>query len=271
MSGWSKKPVIQNRKCSVVFTWQLPLALKLIKENKVDKVGGPAVKLLPGLIPEPYREVDNDNNWLILHNPFATRTSIGCVRKCEFCAVPKVEPEFREILTFTPSPIVCDNNFLACSKKHIIRSIDRLKLVVNVDFNQGLDARLFKDWHIDEFKKLKWKRIRFSWDFADQEKAVLDGLSKLKRAGFPEYKLSCYVLVGYKETPEEALYRCKTLKSLGVFPFPIRYQPLNALIKNSYCSPHWNRKLLYRFVKFWARYLHRNFTFEEWLDYTYED
>ena len=266
--NWSKEPVIVDRKASVVFSWQVKDIVEKAERGEIDKIGGPAVKVNPHFVPEQYRDTSDSGNWLSLHNPNATRTSVGCIRKCEFCVVKKIEPKFKEITDFIPKPILCDNNFLACSKKHIIRSIDRLVDIKGVDFNQGLDARLFKNWHIDEFKKLKWDAIRFAWDSPNQEKYVVSAIESLKKAGFPGSKIRCYVLIGFKETQEEATYRCETLRKLDVFPSPMRYQPVDAMIKNDYCPDQWNMAMLKRFCRYWARQRWlKYFTFEEFLDH----
>lgn len=268
---WTKKPAIKNRQASVVFTWDLFKTVQLATEGKLDKIGGPAVKLLPHIVPEKYRDISNAGDWLSIHNPSATRTSIGCIRKCNFCVVHKIEPEFKEIDNFIPKPILCDNNFLACSKEHIVRSIDKLSTIKGIDFNQGLDARLFKSWHVDEFKKLNWEMIRFAWDSSDQESYVFSAIEKLKKAGFPTRKIRCYVLIGFNETQDEATYRCKILRDQDIFPNPMRYQPWDTLEKDSYCPPQWNETMLKRFCRYWWKTTWlKNLPFEEFLNH-YQD
>jgi hypothetical protein len=267
---WSKEPVIKDNKISVVFTWQLEKAVQTAIENDY-KIGGPAVRILPHLVPSEIRCLEDDGNWIPLHNPEATRTTIGCGRNCEFCLVKKIAPEFKEFPNFIPKSTLCDDNFLAASKRHIINSIDRLSKLKNIDFNQGLDARLFKSWHIDQFKRLHWHSIRLAWDSAKQENYVVDTINKLIAAGFPHRKISCYGLINFKETFDEAMYRFNTIKSLGVFPWPMRYQPGDSLTKNSYCSPNWSPILLARFIKYWSKqqYLWK-VTFEEFLGFYYK-
>lgn len=267
---WSKEPVIKDNKISVVFTWHLKKAIKVAIENGY-KIGGPAVRILPNLVPSEIICLEDDGDWLVRHNPQATRASIGCGRNCEFCLVKKIAPKFKEFPNFIPRPVLCDDNFLASSKKHVLNSIDKLSSLRNIDFSQGLDARLLKTWHIDQFKRLHWHVLRLAWDSTEQEKYVVDAINKLKSVGFPQRKISCYVLINFKETFLEAKHRFETLKSLGVFSWPMRYQPGDSLIKNYYCSPNWSPILLARFTKYWTKqqYLWK-VTFEEFLDFYYK-
>jgi hypothetical protein len=260
--AWSKKPIFTKTPnqyaVSVVFTWQLPELKRHIENDLVYKdnaviCGGPAVKLMPDYLPAENCSTANFENWLEKHNPDATRTSMGCIRRCEFCSAWKIEPEFKELSHFQIQPIVCDNNFLACSKAHIGKVVDKLKNIKNIDFNQGLDARLLTSWHIEQLQQLDLKILRFAWDYPTQESPVLAAIEKIQAAGIPKQKIRCYVLAGFKETPEEALYRCETLKKQGVWPNVQRFQPLDTLQKNSYCPPQWTPKELSRFCRYWNR------------------
>lgn len=255
-SYWKKKPVFKNKQVSIAFTWHVPLVLQYIDNQNGWKLGGPAVKLLqelrPQLIPSDLVKPESEKDWLIEHNPYATRTSIGCVRNCEFCAVPIIEPCFKEFSGFIPRPLIIDNNFLATSKKHIVRVVDKLSGIREIDFCQGLDARLLKPWHIEQFQRLHWSKIRFAWDSADQEDAVMDAIRKLKQAGVTRRTISVYVLVGFKESFDEAWYRCSKLyDEEGVFPFAMRYQPLDALRFGEFCPPQWNPHILQEFCRYW--------------------
>ncbi len=134
---------------SVPFTWLLPEARRLAREHHGPVyAGGPAVDLMPGylsasaIVGEPCPVPP-----LAMHNPLATFTTRGCPNRCPFCAVPRIEGPFRELADWPVRPIVCDNNLLASSRRHFDTVIDRLKALPWVDFNQGLDARLFTPHH----------------------------------------------------------------------------------------------------------------------------
>lgn len=258
--GWSKHPVIwhdgDTLMISVVFTWQLPIVRCLCEWNhqagKHIRVGGVAIELMPSFLAD-IAEVGGQYPALQKHNPHATFTSRGCIRSCEFCAVPEVEGGLVELNEWEPKPIVCDNNILACSQKHFDKVIDSLKSFKGVDFNQGLDARLLTNYHLDRLRELHTPILRFAWDHIDSERVVLDAIKRTMLAGFPKSRIKCYVLFGFKDTPEDALYRLETLKSLGIRPNPQRYQPLDILKKDSFVDKRWTEYELHRMVRYWSR------------------
>ena len=124
---------------SVVFTWHLPLARKYadsLRHRRV-RIGGPAVKLakqrLPGFFLGCSAELDGDYPGVLQKfNPQATRTSVGCIRNCQFCSVPLVEgldtlTEFGARQVALPEwpdlPVIADNNLLANSATHFESSV----------------------------------------------------------------------------------------------------------------------------------------------------
>ena len=239
---------------SIPFTWLLPQAQEIIdsKPNKYFIVGGPAVKLMP----EYLCHCDTAKDWpeaLSYHNSQATFTTRGCIRKCSFCAVPKIEGEFIELQDWQPKPIVCDNNILASSRKHFDEVIDRLKPIKGIDFNQGLDARLLTDYHLERLRELDISYLRFAWDNASEEAPVMRAIETSLACGFKKKAIRIYVLVNHGESYSEALYRCETLKCMGILPNVMRYQPLNSLKKNSYLSPEWDAQQLSDFCRYWNR------------------
>ncbi len=230
---------------SVVFSWHINKAIERMVELQNQgfnvQIGGPAIngKCL-------------DEEVVTKHNPMATFTSRGCVRKCRFCAVPVTEGSLVELKNWIPRPIVCDNNLLACSRKHFDRVIDNLKHLREIDFNQGLDARLLTAHHASRIAELKMKITRLSWDSAKIESRFMDGFATLRRAGIPKSKIGVYVLIGFNDTPSDALYRLETIRSLGAFPFPMRYQPIDTPIKNSFVGDSWTDSELKRFMRYWS-------------------
>jgi hypothetical protein len=243
---------------SVAFTWHLPLAHVLCEWNTKAGMrvlaGGPAVDLMPHYLADVAE--CGGQIWplpLSRHNPDATFTTRGCIRRCSFCAVPKIEGEFRELKEWTPAPIICDNNLLASSKKHFDTVIDRLKPFRGVDFNQGLDVRLLNDHHIERLQELTLPILRFAWDDIKSESVVMDAIDRILKAGFAHRRVHCYVLFGFNDTSEDALYRAETIKAKGIKPFLQRYQPLDALKKDSFIADGWTQKEMARFQRYWCR------------------
>jgi len=258
--GWSKRfvehGVDSTTRLSIAFTWDLPDAYQravwLRQTGQRVIAGGPAVSLMPHYLAE-VTEIGTD--WpmaLEQHNPFATFTSRGCIRRCPFCAVWRTEGELRELDDWPILPIVCDNNLLACSRRHFDGVIDKLKPVHGVDFNQGLDARLLTKHHASRLAELDCK-VRLAFDHISGESALVDAWAKLRAEGIGKARIGVYVLFGYGDTPEDALYRLETVKELGIRPNPMRYNPLDALVRNSYVGPSWTAWQLRRFHRYWSR------------------
>lgn len=238
---------------SMPFTWLFDDALKLIKKEGLPTIiGGPGALLIKNKF-DGIAEVRESTIYepIVMHNPFATFTTRGCVNQCPFCAVPKIEGEFREIKNFTPRPIVCDNNFLVSSKKHFNKVIDSLKCFPFVDFNQGLDATKFTPEIASRLAELPHLRLRFAFDSVNKENAVVDAIKVAQRHGLKDIRI--LMLFGFNETPSEALYKAELLRKNKVSIFPMRYQPLNTTEKNSFISPKWTEHELHRFYVYWTK------------------
>lgn len=238
---------------SVVFTWQLCEAMTLARDWPGRVVaGGPAVDLVgcdewADRFDKPPKGVDV----LSMHNPEATFTTRGCVRRCEFCAVPKTEGRFRELRDWKPRRLVCDSNFLAASQAHVRGAIRRLRSIEGVDFNQGLDARLFTPWYADQIAKLKRPKVRFALDDARMVDTVGRAVTLAKNHGLRD--ISVYALVGFQDTPESARERLEIIRGWKVWPFPMRYQPLDAKRRNGYLAPGWMDDEMQDMVRYYSK------------------
>lgn len=259
IASWKVGKVLYQ---SIPFTWLLPDAERQAKEHKGKVVaGGPAVKLMGAPWADTPERIPFDT--LSFHNPLATFTTRGCPNGCAFCAVPKIEGEFIELPSWKPAPVVCDNNLLACSRCHFERVIDSLKPFPYADFNQGLEARRLTAWHIEQLRRLNVKavKIRFAFDHVNSETVIHDAVELCQKNGFKD--LGVYVLIGYKDTPEDARYRLEKVRSWGVYPNPMRYQPLDVLEKNSFIYGGWTEKELRKMMKYYSRLAWMGCTYEE--------
>lgn len=240
---------------SVVFSWDLAEAYQrcawYAAQGYDVRAGGPAVSLNPGYLAD-VAEIGGDVPALHRHNALATKTSVGCPHRCRFCGAWRID-EFRELDDWEPKPLVCDNNLLACSLPHFDRVIDRLKGIQQVDFNQGFDARLLTDYHADRVAELDVKVVRLAWDHVKLESAFMAAYERLRRAGFWKERIRVYVLIGFDDTPADALYRLETVKGLRSWPNPMRYQPLDVEERNGYVAPGWTDGELKRFMRYWSR------------------
>ena len=235
---------------SVPFTWLLERAEQVAGAWHGPVIaGGPAVSLMgcPGWAKMGKSPVEP----LLFHNPCATFTTRGCPNCCAFCAVPKIEGEFRELPEWRHAPVICDNNLLAASRKHIERVIESLKPFPACDFNQGLDARLFNAWHADLITTLRNPMVRFSLDSNKDVDIVAMAIERARTAGLKH--IGVYVLIGYNDTPDDARARLEFVRSMGIRPNPMRYQPLNARHKNEYVAPGWTADELQRMTRYYSR------------------
>lgn len=242
---------------SAVFSWNVQKAymrcVSLKSEGYKVRAGGQAVTMNPSVFADfdTHGEVDA----LKHHNPDAVFTSRGCIRNCSFCLVPKMEGKLVELDDWKVKPIICDNNLLATSEEHFNKVIDRLleAKLTGIDFNQGLDARILTDHHAKRFSELpKDTIIRLAWDHISTEKLYLDSFQRLVLAGVKPSQIRTYVLIGYMDTPEDARYRLEKVRSLGALPNPMRYQPLDAIKRNSFVGKNWTNDLLTRYMRYWS-------------------
>ncbi len=171
-------------------------------------------------------------------NPLATKTTMGCIRRCEFCAVPKIESPyfqggFKELDDWPDLPVLVDNNILAASLKHFDKVIDRLKHHETPDFNQGIDARLLKKYHTDRFAELKKPIIRLALDSMDCIESWEKAYRLLRKSGLPKKSIRSYALIGFDSCPEEAWERCEWVNGHGIKVLPMWFHSLRCLKKNS--------------------------------------
>lgn len=253
---WPKKSTqwIENRTLyiSIPFTWNLPIVKAELSQGSLfwDKVvvGGPAISLMPHFFNDLERI--SIGSWhlpkvLQRVNPLATKTTMGCVRRCQFCAVPKIESPyfksgFKELDDWPDLPILVDNNLLAASKKHFNRVIDRLKMHKlpldsngsTADFNQGLDARLLTKHHAERIAEIKRPLVRLAFDSWGSTDKWISAFEILRKAGLPKRSIRSYVLIGFGSGIKDAWERCEYVNSFGIKALPMWFHELDALKRN---------------------------------------
>lgn len=269
---------------TAIFTYDLPSIFDLVKTLKHlfpdsrIKIGGIAATLLPDVVEREtgikphiglWDKVENllPNYDLFPPTKYAIAfTTRGCVRKCQFCAVRSLEPKFMVAKNwkkqFKSAAMnghrvlhLQDNNFLAAPfshQKNVIRYlVKKFKNRFLVDFNQGLDCRLWKRKHHDNLKQIRMENIRFAFDGMQEDgyfqRTVTDIIKRHPKSPYFRYLM----LYNFTDKPEELWYRLhEAYKLQKKFPksehhaYLMRYQPLDALVKNSYIGEHWNEKTL---------------------------
>ena len=173
-------------------------------------------------------------------------SSRGCIRKCAFCAVPRLEGKTQgqaQSITDLIEPshgkaVLWDNNILGVPNWPEI--VDELAAAgVSVDFNQGLDARLITPDVAAYLSRLKIPIVRMAYDIPSEGPALERAIASLSKNGFSRRKIIIYTLYNFTDTPADFWRRVSELLNWGVVSYPMRYEPLNSLTKNKYVSPHW--------------------------------
>jgi hypothetical protein len=176
-------------------------------------------------------------------------SSRGCVRKCPFCAVPILEPAFEcrysigdLIYPGHRKLVLWDNNFLA--SRHWYSIMDEIRnLNLEVDFNQGLDARFMDEEKAEMIAGLRYSAIRMAFD-DHRNKSLEKAISILREEGVRPRSIIVYALYNFKDTPETFLDRVRSILEWGATCYPMRYQPIDTLTKDSFVSSSWTEELL---------------------------
>lgn len=201
---------------------------------------------------------------------YATR---GCIRKCSFCGVPKLEGDQRDAepisaivrgvdKLYGPKKdlTLMDNNVVASPRfKEIVAEIrdlgftpgaklqrGRVGVQRRVDFNQGVDARILcKDRvFLRELSTICLKPLRIAFDHLGLKKPYEQSIRYACEFGLTE--LSNYMLYNFHDSPAD-LYERMHLnvllnEELGtrIWSFPMRYQPTD-LPDRSFVGEKWTR------------------------------
>ena len=147
--------------------------------------------------------------------------SRGCIRNCPFCVVPTAEGKIHPVEPKQLNPngeviYVMDANFFANPKYP--EAIKHLKdLGQHVDFQQGIDVRIFNDKQGKALTDISiYKQIRTAWD--DPKDDLTKHLKSLAQY-IPKTRIMVYVLIGYWSTKDEDLMRVTKIDALGMSPF----------------------------------------------------
>lgn len=229
-------------------------------------IGSPAV----GNLPPDYNIIKDYETNYCLTDAYFSRTTMGCIRNCRFCAVPKLEPNFgvyskwrnhidqiRKRFGERQHLILLDNNFLAKDDlKQTIESIQdegfyRGAKLCNklrrVDFTQGLDARLISPRAAKLLGKINLNPIRLAFDSVGMEKSYRIAINRLNNEGYSSF--TNYMLYNFNDNPISFYHRMKinieiALKNnVRITAFPMRYIPTNA-IQRGYVGKNWTWRYL---------------------------
>ena len=235
-----------------------------------DTHGTPIEDLVPD-----YNILDQIEYEYPVSDAYFAYTSRGCIRKCKFCGVPKLEGAQRDTESLTgliraidnlygqkKDLTLMDNNVTASSRfKEIIAEIrdlgftpdaklkregSHLAVQRRVDFNQGVDARILcKDpMYLRELSTICLKPLRIAFDHLGVRKPYERAIRYAAEYGLTE--LSNYMLYNFHDNPADLFERMRlnvTLnEDLGVriWSFPMRYQPTDRPDRG-HIGPKWSR------------------------------
>lgn len=212
-----------------------------------------------------------------VHDAYFAYASRGCVRKCHFCGVPKLEGAQRDAQSLTGlvraveerygprrDLMLMDNNVAASATyKNIIAEIRDLGFVPGaklsrpgkvpvqrrVDFNQGVDARILsKDiMYLQQMSTICLKPLRIAFDHIGVRKPYETSIRMAHSVGLND--LSNYMLYNFHDTPADLYQRMRLNINLNqelgtrIFSFPMRYQPTDMKTR-SHVGEHWKRYYL---------------------------
>jgi len=181
-------------------------------------------------------------------------TTRGCPRNCSFCAVKKHEPIFKvkehwpQDIDITKRQIIFwDNNWLASPafEKDVEKLMKFQKVgITRIDFNQGLDCRLFDEDKIKLLSQVNIKPLRFAFDNCSEDGHIQKAIELAQKYGFNDIRV--YVLYNFDDkhdTPEYFYYRISEINKLGALAYPMRFRALNNA-NGQYVSSKWDQKLL---------------------------
>src|SRR5229473_6611108 len=233
-----------------------------------DVLGTPIEDLIPD-----YSILDQISYRYPVNDAYFAYASRGCIRKCSFCGVPKLEGPQRDIAPITAivrnideiygakkDLILMDNNVVAAPRfKDIVAEIRDLGFVRGaklprgrtsvqrrVDFNQGVDARILcKDpMYLRELATICIKPLRIAFDHLGLKKPYEQAIRYAHQFGLTE--LSNYMLYNFHDSPSDMYGRMKLNVQLNeqlgirIWSFPMRYQPTD-LPERSHIGEKWTR------------------------------
>ena len=226
------------------------------EELYADDIHGQAIE---DLVPD-YGILDQIDYKYAVRDAYFAYTTRGCIRKCHFCGVPKLEGGQRDTASLTSvvraieelygpkkDLILMDNNVVASPRfKEIIAEIrdlgftsgarlqredKRVPVQRRVDFNQGVDARILcKDpIYLRELATICLKPLRIAFDHLGVKKPYEQAVRYAAEYGLTE--LSNYMLYNFHDDPADLFERMRLNVSLNeelgvrIWSFPMRYQP----------------------------------------------
>ncbi|HUP60380.1 MAG TPA: radical SAM protein [Thermoanaerobaculia bacterium] len=224
------------------------------------------------LIPD-YSILDQIDYKYPVRDAYFAYASRGCIRKCSFCGVPKLEGAQRDTESLTAivrgidelygvkkDLVLMDNNVVASTQFRELMAeirdlgftpgaklkIGRVPVQRRVDFNQGVDARILckSPMYLRELSSICIRPLRIAFDHLGLKGPYEQAIRYAHEFGLSE--LSNYMLYNFHDTPADLFERMRLNVALNeelgirIWSFPMRYQPTD-LPNRSHIGEHWSR------------------------------
>lgn len=220
-----------------------------------DLSGTPIEDLVPD-----YSILDQIDYRYPVNDAYFAYASRGCIRKCHFCGVPKLEGAQRDVDSLSAviksiaerhgekrDLLLMDNNVVASPRftelmaeirdlgfgagAKLRRLGERSASRRRVDFNQGVDARILaKDpVYLRELSTICLRPLRIAFDHLGLKGPYEKAVRIAHQYGLHE--LSNYMLYNFHDTPADLFERMRMNVELNeelgvrIWSFPMRYQP----------------------------------------------
>lgn len=150
--------------------------------------------------------------------------SRGCNHSCPWCVVPEKEGRFHLVKRKQLNPngrylTILDNSFFSNPEwRNVIAWIGNIPVDI-----QGIDVRILSEEMcvaLNGLRRWEKKQFKIAWDEGDKD---LTSKLKFMLRFVKAYKIMCYVLIGYYNSPDIDLRRVETLRSLKIDPFVMPY------------------------------------------------
>jgi len=119
-----------------------------------------------------------------------------------------------------------------------------------IDFNQGVDARLFTEEKANLLGKINIHPLRVAFDNIKDRNYYENAIRLSAKAGIKNF--SNYILYNFKDEPKDLYQRlkinidlCEEL-NINIYSFPMKFHPITGedRFNRDYLGKHWNRKYI---------------------------
>lgn len=151
--------------------------------------------------------------------------------------------------------------YITSKKENIISAYNELKVIYDkhlkpssklrfIDFNQGVDARLFTEENVKLLGSIAIRPLRIAFDDMKTQNAYEKAIRMSHKVGIKDF--SNYLLYNFKDKPIELYQRlqinvelCDEL-GISIYSFPMKFHPITGEYSHNrdFIGENWNRKYI---------------------------